>query len=94
MGTLFSASSANDFLAICDAPLLVRTGVLRIDDDEDDDEDDELDEDELVDADRRLSLDEKVSLENFFLSLLLALSCSSSVESLDDDLLSPRRAFD
>jgi hypothetical protein len=79
VGTLFSASSANDLLAICVVPLLVRTGVLRTDDDDDDDEDededdeleeDELDEDELDEVDRRFFLDESASLENLLRSLL------------------------
>jgi hypothetical protein len=88
-------------LAICDVPLLVRTGVLRTDDDDDDadeDEDDELEEDELDDdeldeADRRLFLDESASLENFLRSLL-PFFLPSSVESLNDDLLPFRRSFD
>jgi hypothetical protein len=83
VGTLFNASSANDLLAICDVPLLVRTGVLRTDDDEDADDDeeleeDELDEDELDEDDRRLFLDESASLENLWRSLL-AFFLSSSV---------------
>jgi hypothetical protein len=82
-GILFNASSANDLLAICEAPLLCRTGVLRMEVD-DEEEDDKLEEDKLDEDDRRLLLDERVSLDSFLLDELdpnVHLELVSHVES-------------